>query len=65
VPKPDLHLDVGKVNIQSRTDSCNGVLLEPSFVLTSATCVYPNHTAEPFEDITFTMGKETKPVKNV
>ena len=65
IPVPDLHVDVGKVNIKSQTDSCNGVLLEPTFVLTSATCVYPNHTAEAFENITFTMGKETKPVKKV
>jgi V8-like Glu-specific endopeptidase len=65
VPVPDLHVDVGKVNIESQTDSCNGVLLEPTFVLTSATCVHPNHTADPFENITFTMGKETKPVKKV
>ena len=65
IPIADLHVDVGKVNIESQTESCNGVLLEPTFVLTSATCVYPNHTAEPFPDIKFTMGENTKPVIKV
>ena len=65
VPAADLHIDVGKVQVASQTDSCNGVLLEPTFILTSATCVYPNHTGEPYENITFAMGSETKPVKKV
>ena len=65
VPDAGLHIDVGKVQVTSQTDSCNGVLLEPTFILTSATCVYPNHTGEAYENITFAMGSETKPVKKV
>ncbi|XP_028405012.1 uncharacterized protein LOC114527525 [Dendronephthya gigantea] len=65
VPTPDVNIDVGEVMVGSVSESCKGALLEPTFVLTSATCVYPNHTAEPFANISFSLGKEIKPVKRV
>lgn len=58
-------MDVGQVNILGQTKSCNGVLLEPTFVLTTASCVHANHKVDAFDTITFTVGMETKPVKKV
>lgn len=64
-PPPNGLLDVGQVSISSISKSCNGVLLDPSLVLTSASCVFPSHGQEAYDDISFVLNTESKEVKLV
>lgn len=58
-------LDVGQVTVVSISQSCNGVLLDPSLVLTSASCVYLNHNSKAYAEINFVLNRVVKKVKEV
>ena len=58
-------LDVGQVTVVSNSQSCNGVLLDPSLVLTSASCVFLNHNSKAYPEINFVLKRVVKKVKEV
>lgn len=62
---PNGVLDVGKVKAVSISESCNGVLLEPSLVLTSASCLHANHKALEYENVSFVLNGVSKKVAKI